>query len=93
MDRIQTGNEGRGMAPLTGHRKTLFLLVLAYTLSMCDRMILSILFPQIKAEFGITDTQLGLLGGSPSPFSTPPWDYPLRSCQISTTANGSLSLA
>ena len=26
-------------------------------------MILSILFPQIKAEFGITDTQLGLLGG------------------------------
>ena len=63
MDRIQTGNEGRGMAPLTGHRKTLFLLVLAYTLSMCDRMILSILFPQIKAEFGITDTQLGLLGG------------------------------
>lgn len=51
------------MAPLTGHQKTLLLLVLAYTLSMCDRMILSILFPQIKAEFGITDTQLGLLGG------------------------------
>ena len=67
-DRIQTGNEGRGVAPsgpapLSGHRKTLLLLVLAYTLSMCDRMILSILFPQIKAEFGITDTQLGLLGG------------------------------
>ena len=67
-DRIQTGNEGRGvapsgLAPVTGYRKTLLLLVLAYTLSMCDRMILSILFPQIKAEFGITDTQLGLLGG------------------------------
>ena len=30
---------------------------------MCDRMILSILFPDIKAEFGLTDTQLGLLGG------------------------------
>jgi MFS family permease len=37
--------------------------MLAYTLSMCDRMILSILFPDIKAEFGLNDTQLGLLGG------------------------------
>ena len=49
--------------PLAGHRITLTLLMLAYTLSMCDRMILSILFPDIKAEFGLTDTQLGLLGG------------------------------
>lgn len=49
--------------PLSGHRTTLTLLMLAYTLSMCDRMILSILFPDIKAEFGLSDTQLGLLGG------------------------------
>jgi MFS family permease len=49
--------------PLAGHRTTLTLLVLAYTLSMCDRMILSILFPDIQAEFGLSDTQLGLLGG------------------------------
>jgi len=49
--------------PLQGHRTTLTLLMLAYTLSMCDRMILSILFPDIKAEFGLTDTQLGFLGG------------------------------
>jgi MFS family permease len=49
--------------PLAGHRATLTLLMLAYTLSMCDRMILSILFPDIKVEFGLTDTQLGLLGG------------------------------
>ena len=49
--------------PLSGYRTTLTLLVLAYTLSMCDRMILSILFPDIKAEFGLSDTQLGLLGG------------------------------
>jgi MFS family permease len=49
--------------PLAGHRSTLTLLMLAYTLSMCDRMILSILFPDIKAEFGLTDTQLGFLGG------------------------------
>jgi len=37
--------------------------MLAYTLSICDRMILSILFPDIKVEFGLSDTQLGLLGG------------------------------
>ena len=49
--------------PLSGYRTTLTLLVLAYTLSICDRMILSILFPDIKAEFGLSDTQLGLLGG------------------------------
>jgi len=49
--------------PLAGHRSLLTLLMLAYTLSMCDRMILSILFPDIKVEFGLSDTQLGLLGG------------------------------
>jgi MFS family permease len=37
--------------------------MLAFTLSICDRMILSILFPNIQAEFGLSDTQLGLLGG------------------------------
>ena len=49
--------------PLAGYRTTLTLLMLAYTLSICDRMILSILFPDIKAEFGLSDAQLGLLGG------------------------------
>ena len=49
--------------PLTGYRTTLTLLVLAFTLSISDRMILSILFPDIQAEFGLSDTQLGLLGG------------------------------
>ena len=49
--------------PLAGHRTTLILLMLAYTLSITDRMILSILFPDIKAEFGLSDLQLGLLGG------------------------------
>jgi len=49
--------------PLAGHRTTLTLLMLAFTLSICDRMILSILFPEIKAEFGLSDTQLGMLGG------------------------------
>ena len=46
------------MKPLEGHRLALLLLVLAFTLSITDRMILSILFPEIKAEFGLSDTQL-----------------------------------
>lgn len=49
--------------PLRGHRSALTLLFLAFMLSITDRMILSILFPDIKAEFGLSDTELGLLGG------------------------------
>ena len=41
----------------------LALLFAAYTLSIADRMILSVLFEPIKAEFNLSDTQLGLLGG------------------------------
>lgn len=52
-----------GAKPLAGHRGALVLLLLAYTLSITDRMILSVLFTPIKAEFGLSDTQLGLLGG------------------------------
>jgi len=52
-----------GVRPLAGHRSALILLLLAYTLSITDRMILSVLFTPIKAEFGLSDTQLGLLGG------------------------------
>ena len=55
--------EAAKTSPLNGHRLALLLLVLAYTLSIADRMILSILFPNIKAEFGLSDAQLGLLGG------------------------------
>ena len=39
------------------------LLFLAYTFSFVDRQILSILFEPIKAEMGLSDTQLGFLGG------------------------------
>ena len=46
-------------APLPHHRTALTMLVLAYTLSITDRMILSILFPDKQAEFDISDTQLG----------------------------------
>jgi predicted MFS family arabinose efflux permease len=39
------------------------LLAAAFMLSTVDRMILSVLFEPIKAEFQLSDTQLGLLGG------------------------------
>jgi MFS family permease len=39
------------------------LLLVAYTLNFLDRQIVSILKIPIKAELGLTDTQLGLMGG------------------------------
>lgn len=39
------------------------ILLLVYISSYFDRLILSILLPQIKAEFGVPDTYLGLLSG------------------------------
>ena len=44
-------------------RSALTLLFFAYVFSITDRQIVSILFQPIKAEFGLSDTQLGLLGG------------------------------
>lgn len=41
----------------------LFLLTLAYAVSMIDRQLPFILAESIKADLGLTDTQLGLLGG------------------------------
>ncbi len=49
---------------LKGNRATaLGLLTAAYAFSMTDRLILSILFEPLKAEFSLSDTQLGFLGG------------------------------
>jgi predicted MFS family arabinose efflux permease len=48
---------------LADRRVALGLLMAAYMLSVTDRMILSVLFDPIKAEFTLTNTQLGLLGG------------------------------
>ncbi len=42
----------------------LFILVVVYTFNFIDRTIISILAPPIKAELGLSDTQLGLLGGT-----------------------------
>lgn len=44
-------------------RTALALLFLAFTFSIMDRQIVSILAEPIKLEFGLSDTQLGLLGG------------------------------
>ena len=41
----------------------LFLLFLVYTFNFVDRQIVGILAGSIKADLGLTDTQLGLMGG------------------------------
>lgn len=45
-------------------RLVVLLLASAYTFNSMDRSIISILGPSIKADLKLTDTQLGLLGGS-----------------------------
>ena len=45
-------------------RYALGLLLLVYTFNFIDRVILGILVPPIKADLHLTDTQLGLLGGT-----------------------------
>ena len=51
--------------PAVGGRAwyTVSVLTVCYTLSFIDRQILGLLIGPIKAEFAITDTQVGLLGG------------------------------
>jgi predicted MFS family arabinose efflux permease len=45
-------------------RAVVLLLVAAYTFNSMDRSIISILGPSIKADLKLTDTELGLLGGT-----------------------------
>ncbi len=48
-----------------GYRRVVVLLLTAaYTFNSMDRSIISILVPSIKADLRLTDTQLGLLGGT-----------------------------
>jgi predicted MFS family arabinose efflux permease len=46
-----------------GRGYVLFILVLVYTFNFIDRQIVGILAVPIKEELGLTDTQLGLMGG------------------------------
>jgi MFS family permease len=52
-----TDTDSRGYRALA-----LAMLLLVYTFNFVDRQIFSILVPAIKADFGLTDTQLGALG-------------------------------
>jgi len=47
----------------SGRWYTLLLLVAVYTFNFIDRQIVGILAVPIKADLGLTDTQLGLMGG------------------------------
>ncbi len=50
--------------PVTSNRAyILFILVVVYTFNFIDRQIIGILAVPIKADLGLTDTQLGLMGG------------------------------
>ena len=50
-------------APAERRAWTLFILVVVYTFNFIDRQIVGILAIPIKADLGLTDTQLGLMGG------------------------------
>ena len=62
------------------------MLALVYAVSYMDRQIISILLDDLKAEFLLTDTQLGLYRVSHSLFFTQPWDCLLRAWRIDQTA-------
>ncbi len=50
-------------APLPGRSIALLMLVVVYTFNFIDRQIVGILAVPIKADLGLTDAQLGLMGG------------------------------
>ena len=56
-------NTGPASIPARTRRITFAFLVGIYSLSMVDRQILAILVEPIKADLGLTDTQVGLLTG------------------------------
>jgi MFS family permease len=60
-----TGNyPGEKEQNLSGRRSlALLLLVIVYTFNFIDRQIVGILAVPIKADLGLSDTQLGLMGG------------------------------
>lgn len=52
------------VAETAGYRiRVMFMLVLVYTFNFIDRQIVGILAVPIKTDLGLTDTQLGLMGG------------------------------
>ncbi len=60
--RVSTTNSPDGL--FSGSRGyTLFILVVVYTFNFIDRQIVGILAVPIKADLGLTDSELGLMGG------------------------------
>ena len=54
----------REAAPASGYRYyVLAVLIFVYMLNFLDRQIVGILATPLKAEFGLTDAQFGLMGG------------------------------
>ncbi len=52
------------LSPVSGRTLMMAMLVIAYTLNFVDRQIVGILAEPIKADLGLTDSQLGWMGGT-----------------------------
>jgi sugar phosphate permease len=63
-DISESGNEVTNDYPSSGYAwYVVVLLTLGYILSFLDRIIINLLVEPIKADFALTDTQIGLLMG------------------------------
>ncbi|EQB14771.1 hypothetical protein L288_01050 [Sphingobium quisquiliarum P25] len=63
---MHAGNEGAAVQSSHGRSYAIYMLILlllASTLSNADRHVLSVLLPSIKAEFGLSNSMLGLIAG------------------------------
>ena len=60
---MQTNNSVNDKPQVTNRAYVLFILVVVYTFNFIDRQIVGILAVPIKADLGLTDSQLGLMGG------------------------------
>ncbi|MFC1777405.1 spinster family MFS transporter [Pseudomonadota bacterium] len=62
-EKTQTNGPGHDKGLLTNRAYILFILVVVYTFNFIDRQIVGILAVPIKADLGLSDSQLGLMGG------------------------------
>ncbi len=60
---MQNNNSIDDNPQVTNRSYVLFILVVVYTFNFIDRQIVGILAVPIKADLGLTDSQLGLMGG------------------------------
>ncbi|MCC7002519.1 MAG: MFS transporter [Gemmatimonadaceae bacterium] len=63
MTRVTSGAVGAAPPSVARHGVMLAMLVIAYTLNFVDRQVIGILAAPIKQELGLSDTELGLMGG------------------------------